>query len=89
MVVNCVCPGWVLTPSVAAHLRAMAAQAGRDPDDVAGAYRLGAASYGAANDLGRIGRPEEIAVVAALLCSPLAGFTVGATIPVDGGTDFF
>jgi len=89
MVVNCVCPGWVLTPSVAAHLRAMAAQAGRDPDDVAGGYRLGAASYGAANDLGRIGRPEEVAVVAALLCSPLAGFTVGATIPVDGGTDFF
>ena len=67
----------------------MAAQAGLDPDDVAGAYRLGAASYGAANDLGRIGRPEEVAVVAALLCSPLAGFTVGATIPVDGGTDFF
>src|SRR6266446_4909396 len=82
VVVNCVCPGWVLTPSVAA-------QAGRDPDDVAGAYRLGAASYGAANDLDRIGRPEEIAVMAALLCSPLAGFTVGATIPVDGGTDFF
>src|SRR5438552_1939043 len=24
MVVNCVCPGWVLTPSVAAHLRALA-----------------------------------------------------------------
>jgi len=27
--------------------------------------------------------------VAALGCSPLAGFTLGATIPVDGGTDFF
>jgi len=27
--------------------------------------------------------------VAALVCSPLAGFTLGATIPVDGGTDFF
>jgi len=27
--------------------------------------------------------------VAVLLCSPLAGFTLGATIPVDGGTDFF
>jgi 3-oxoacyl-[acyl-carrier protein] reductase len=89
IVVNCVCPGWVLTPSVAAHLRETAAQAGLDPGDVAGAFRLGTASYGAANDLGRIGRPEEVAVVAALLCSPRAGFTVGATIPVDGGTDFF
>jgi len=29
------------------------------------------------------------AAAAALLCSPLAGFTLGATIPVDGGTDFF
>jgi len=27
--------------------------------------------------------------VAALVCSLLAGFTLGATIPVDGGTDFF
>jgi len=32
MVVNCVCPGWVLTPWVAAHLRAMAAEAGLDTD---------------------------------------------------------
>jgi len=29
------------------------------------------------------------AAAAALLCSPPAGFTLGATIPVDGGTDFF
>lgn len=88
IVVNCVCPGWVLTPSIAAHLRGLAAETGPPADDLA-AYRLGATTFGAANDLGRIGRPEEIAAVAALLCSPRAGFTVGATIPVDGGTDFF
>jgi len=89
IIVNCVCPGWVLTPSVAAHLRAMAAEAGLPADDVAAAYRLGAASFGAANDLGRIGQPEEVAAMAVLLCSPRTGYTVGATIPVDGGTDFF
>jgi len=50
---------------------------------------LGAASFGAANDLGRIGQPEEVAAMAVLLCSPRTGYTVGATIPVDGGTDFF
>ena len=53
------------------------------------AHGLGAASFGAANDLGRIGQPEEIAAMAVLLCSPRTGYTVGATIPVDGGTDFF
>src|SRR5439155_13139027 len=31
MVVNCVCPGWVLTPSVAAHLRAMPPRRGATP----------------------------------------------------------
>jgi 3-oxoacyl-[acyl-carrier protein] reductase len=88
IVVNCVCPGWVLTPSVAGYLRDLASKTGLPADDVEAAYRAGAGTLGAASDLGRIGRPEEVAVVAAVLCSPLAGFTVGATIPVDGGTDF-
>jgi NAD(P)-dependent dehydrogenase (short-subunit alcohol dehydrogenase family) len=89
IVVNCICPGWVLTPSVERYLREVAATAGLPPDDLDAAYRVAAGTMGAANDLGRIGRPEEVAVMAAVLCSPLAGFTVGATIPVDGGTDFF
>lgn len=89
IVVNCVCPGWVLTPSVAGYLRDLAARTGLPEGDMGAAFRAGTGLLGAANDLGRIGQPEEIALMAAVLCSPLAGFTVGATIPVDGGTDFF
>jgi 3-oxoacyl-[acyl-carrier protein] reductase len=38
------------------------------------------------NDIGRFGRPEEIAGAVAYLCSPYADYVSGATLRVDGGT---
>ena len=40
----------------------------------------------APNDVGRLGRPEEIAAAVAYLASPVADYMSGATIRVDGGT---
>jgi 3-oxoacyl-[acyl-carrier protein] reductase len=37
------------------------------------------------NDIGRFGRPEEIADMVAFVASPLAGYVSGATFRVDGG----
>lgn len=38
------------------------------------------------NDIGRLGRPEEVASAVAYLASPLAGYISGAILRVDGGT---
>ncbi|HZY47574.1 MAG TPA: SDR family oxidoreductase, partial [Candidatus Bathyarchaeia archaeon] len=35
--------------------------------------------------IGRIGQPEEIGYLVAWLCSDLASYITGATIPIDGG----
>ncbi|MDE2583455.1 MAG: SDR family oxidoreductase [Rhodospirillales bacterium] len=44
-----------------------------------------AAKLGANIPLGRLGKPEEFAAMACLLCSDRAGFTTGTAINMDGG----
>jgi 3-oxoacyl-[acyl-carrier protein] reductase len=39
----------------------------------------------APNDVGRFGRPEEVASAVAYLASPLADYVSGATLRIDGG----
>jgi 3-oxoacyl-[acyl-carrier protein] reductase len=84
ILVNAVAPGPVLTHSIRRAVRA----AGGDPDDPRDAYRVMHEQYGACVDVGRVGTPEEIAEVVAFCASPKNTFMTGATVNVDGGSDF-
>jgi NAD(P)-dependent dehydrogenase (short-subunit alcohol dehydrogenase family) len=66
---NAIAPGWIAT-DINAQIRADAGLLNK---------------YTQAIPLGRFGRPEEIASVAAFLASDAAEFITGAIIPVDGG----
>jgi 3-oxoacyl-[acyl-carrier protein] reductase len=87
IVVNTVCPGTVMSPALEAYL-AGADRTGLPEGPLEAAYTAISRDFGAPNDLGRVGLPEEVAALVVFLCSEPAGFVVGATIPVDGGTDF-
>lgn len=67
--INCVAPGWVDTD--------MSAPALNDP-------RTRAAIFSTI-PLGRVGKPEEIAVPILFLCTPHAGFITGEVFNVNGG----
>jgi NAD(P)-dependent dehydrogenase (short-subunit alcohol dehydrogenase family) len=69
---NCICPGFIDTPMMAAVFDMEGMEAVR-------------ASFVAAHALGRCGRPEEIAAAASFLASDDASFVTGSAMVVDGG----
>ena len=70
--VNCICPGPIATPPLAAWL---------------GAIPGGEAHFTKQIPAGRIGRPEEIAAVAVFLASDEASYVTGAVVVADGGVN--
>jgi NAD(P)-dependent dehydrogenase (short-subunit alcohol dehydrogenase family) len=71
--VNCICPGYIDAGLAEGYFLAQ-------PDPAAARK-----AAGKLHALGRIGRPEEVARVAAFLVSDEASFMTGSAIPVDGG----
>jgi len=70
---NAICPGTVDTPSLQQRLR--------DTGD----YDAALQAFTARQPMGRLGKAEEIAGLAAYLASDEAGFTTGAIHIIDGG----
>ena len=81
---NVVSPGGILSDEARPRLAHMAQARGWV--GTAEEIEMKAAQAFAPNDVGRFGRPEEIAAAVAYLCSPHANYVSGATIRVDGGT---
>lgn len=71
--VNCICPGRVETPFVAARLK--------EYPDPKKAFEEMAATQA----LGRMGKPDEIAAAALYLASDEAAFITGTAFLIDGG----
>ena len=83
---NCVCPGATET-EILASFRASVAESRGWPLEEA-LERVMTEEWGMQVALGRAGRPEELGDVIAFLLSERAGYLTGATVNVDGGTDF-
>jgi NAD(P)-dependent dehydrogenase (short-subunit alcohol dehydrogenase family) len=88
ILVNCVCPGTIVTASFTENLRDVLAADGLDSSNPHDVMKWVADNFHHPCDLGRAGLPEEIASITTYLASRLNGYVTGATVNVDGGSDF-
>ena len=70
--INAVCPGIIGNTPMAARVTK-----NYDPDIIK--------AFVAAEPIGRLGEPEEIAAAVLWLCSPAASFVLGHAMAIDGG----
>lgn len=72
---NCICPARIHTPFVDGYLKQHHAGHEREVFENLSKYQ----------PIGRMGTPEEVAALAAFLCSDDAAFITGSAYPLDGG----
>lgn len=88
ILVNCVCPGTIVTASFTENLKDILAADGLDATNPVDVMTWIENNFHQPCDLGRAGLPEEIASVTTYLASRRNGYVTGATVNVDGGSDF-
>lgn len=88
ILVNCVCPGTIVTASFTENLKDILAADGLDATNPWDVMTWIDNNFHQPCDLGRAGLPEEIASITAYLASRRNGYVTGATVNVDGGSDF-
>ena len=88
ILVNCVCPGTIVTASFTEQLRDILAADGLDATNPFDVMTWIDNNFHQPCDLGRAGLPEEIASITTYLVSRRNGYVTGATVNVDGGSDF-
>lgn len=88
ILVNCVCPGTIITASFTEALKDILAADGLDATNPVDVMTWIDNNFHQPCDLGRAGLPEEVASLTAYLASRRNGYVTGATVNVDGGSDF-
>ncbi len=83
---NCVCPGATETEILASLRTSVAGERGWPLEEALERFMI--EDWGMKVALGRPGKPEELGDVIAFLLSERASYLTGATVNVDGGTDF-
>jgi 3-hydroxybutyrate dehydrogenase len=76
---NCICPAYVRTPLVERQIADQARVHGISEDEVVSSIMLTEPA------IKRLVEPEEVAELAAFLCSEAASFVNGASLTMDGG----
>ncbi len=88
ILVNCVCPGTIVTASFTEHLHDILAAEGLDASNPYDVMAWIEKHFHQPADLGRAGLADEVASITTYLASRRNGYVTGATVNVDGGSDF-
>jgi NAD(P)-dependent dehydrogenase (short-subunit alcohol dehydrogenase family) len=86
---NTVSPGTYVSDQMEQFIATLPVEAGVSADDPRSVMRYISEFFGVRADLGRAGIPSDIGPVICFLASERNGYTTGANVNVDGGSNFY